>query len=159
MISRGFRLTGMRRALLSALLPGRGMAADELKRAVALARSLAPDQRGWASFNSSFARALRLLEGAGALEIRRETTLFQQACASWVRLTEKGARARAELVSLAEHGLGTLAPEGPALQDLEARFARASDAELGRIEALLSSERTRRADLGAEVCPGTASAH
>src|SRR4051794_23765454 len=111
MISRGFRLTGMRRVLLSALVPGRGMAADELKRAVALSRALSPEKSGWPSFNSSFARALRLLEDAGALEVRRETSLFQQACATWVRLTDTGEQARAKLVSSNEHGLGQLAPE------------------------------------------------
>ena len=75
MISRGFRLTGIRRALLSGLhFPGRGMVADKLKRAVALSRSLSPEKAGWDSFNSSFARALRLLEAAGALEVQREDT-------------------------------------------------------------------------------------
>ena len=159
MISRGFRLTGMRRALLSALLPGRGMAADELKRTVALSRSLSPEKAGWASFNSSFARATRLLEAAGALEIRREETLFKRACATWIRLTTKGESARSELVTKDEHGLGTLEPEDPVLSGLEARLTRTSDAELVRIERLVAKERTRRADLGAGACPQSVSAH
>jgi hypothetical protein len=159
MIWRGFRLTGMRRSLLSALLPGRGMAADALKRTVALSRSLSPDKAGWGSFNSSFTRALRLLEAAGALEIRREETLFRRACATWIRLTPKGESARSELVTKDEHGLGTLEPEDLVLSGLEARFARASDAELARIEGLVAKERTRRADLGAEACPRSTSAH
>jgi len=158
MISLGFRLTGMRRALLSALLPGRGMAADELKRTVALSRSLAPGEAGWDSFNSSFARATRLLEAAGALEVRREETLFQRACASWIRLTAKGEAARARLVAKNEHGLGTLEPESPVLTGLEARFAQASDADLARIEALVAKERARRADLRVETYPEKASA-
>jgi len=144
MISRGFRLTGMRRALLAALPEGRGLSADELKRTVALARSLSPEKAGWPSFNSSFARALRLLEEAGALEIRRETTLFQRACASWVRLTPVGEGARATLVARGEHGLGRLEPESPVLAGLAERFARASDAELARIEGLLAAERAAR---------------
>jgi len=147
MIARGIRLTGLRREVLAALTPGQGVAADELKRRVALGRELTPGARGWASFLVSFARALRLLEGHGALEVAREGTLFKKPFATWVRLTESGEGQRERVLAPGERGLFGLAPElGPEEWTAwEKLLARASTGELGRLEHLLARERSHRA--------------
>lgn len=140
MIARGLRLTGLRREVLAALVPGRGEDADALRRRVAQGRGLAPESAGWPAFSTSFARALRLLERAGALEVRREDTLFGKACASWVALTELGARERERVLARSEGGLFAAAPE----TDWRPLLERASDAELRRLADLIAKEWARR---------------
>lgn len=142
-------LTGLRREILSALSPGAGASADELKRRVALSRGLSPDRRGWSSFNTSFARALRRLEELGAVEVEREQSIFQKACARWVRLAERGEQERERLLEPREHALGRLARDGGSelLPSWERLLACASDRELERLGRLLEAERLRRAVL------------
>jgi hypothetical protein len=149
MIARGIRLTPLRRELLAALTPGQGIAADELKRRVGVGRGLLPDAKGWPPFTVSFARALRLLEKHGALEVARQAVFFQKPCASWVRLTTAGERERERVLGRDDHGLGLLARElGPEVLDEWRRtLARAQDPDLERLETLLASERRRRSEL------------
>lgn len=137
------RLTGLRREILSVLTPGQGIAADALKRRVAQARRLSPESPGWPAFKTSFARALRLLEARGVLEVRREQTLFaDQACATWVALTETGRAARARALAPGEQALGDLGDD--ALAALARLLEDATDRELERVPALLEAERRRR---------------
>src|SRR4051812_17409306 len=105
MIARGIRLTGLRREVLAALTSGQGVAADELKRRVATGRGLAPEAPGWPTFSVSFARALRLLEAKGALEVERAAVFFRKPCASWVRLTPWGEHERERVLARDERGL------------------------------------------------------
>ena len=135
MIARGIRLTGLRREVLSALAPGQGVSFDELKRRVATARGLVPSSPGWPAYAVSFARACRLLEEKGALEVAREAVFFQKPCASWVKLTEQGERDRERVLERSEHGLGALAPEPgrDELDHLREVLARLSESDLARI--------------------------
>jgi hypothetical protein len=144
MIARGIRLTGLRRELLQALPAGQGVASDELKRRVATGRGLVPGAPGWDTFNVSFARALRLLEGKGALEVAREAVFFGQACATWVRLTPAGERERDRVIARDERGLGGLAPEPGPLDTWRHALESASDGELARLQDLVEQERARR---------------
>lgn len=142
---RKLRLTGIRREILAGLRPGRGSSADQLKRTVATGRGLVAGGAGWLSFNTSFSRALRLLEQHGAIVVRRDDTLFNLACVTWVALTEEGARERARLLVPEDGGLGLLAPEAPTLVSKVKPFLeRATDRELEQILLLVQQERSRR---------------
>lgn len=143
MVERRLKLTGLRRLVLSALEPGRGESADELRRRVALDRGLSPDGAGWRSFCTSFARALRLLEGRERLEVLRSETFFKKPCAVWVRLTAQGERERERVAASKERGLFGLAPEASPLGSLD--LAQASDLDLARLARRLEAERARRA--------------
>lgn len=146
MIARGIRFTPLRRELLGALTPGQGLAADELKRRVALGRGLVPTSPGWDSFCVSFARALRLLEGKDALEVEREAVRFQRACATWVRLTPGGECERARILARGDVALGALAkePSSGVPEEWHRWLAQASERELAGLEALLARERRHR---------------
>jgi hypothetical protein len=151
MIARGIRLTPLRREVLGALTPGQGVAADELKRRVALGRGLVPESPGWATFCVSFARALRLLEGKGALDVSREAVHFQRACATWVRLTPEGERERGRVLERGERTLGRLEPE-PSTgvpEEWQRWLVHASEPELATLEELVAGERRRRRSLAA----------
>lgn len=147
MIARGIRLTPLRCEVLGALTSGQGVSADELKRRVGTGRGLSPESPGWAPFTVSFARALRLLEGKGALEVARDDVLFGHACATWVRLTPQGESERARVLARDERGLGKLTVElVPGVPgEWRAWLGRASEPELAALEGLIEGERTRRA--------------
>ncbi len=145
MLTRGIKLTSLRRDILAALSPGRGESPDELRRRVALKRGLDPSSPRWPSFSVSFVRALRILEEKGALALSREVTLFQKPCLSWVALTELGERERARAVAPGEGLLGFLDAETSLLVDLAPRLSGASERELEALAALVSAERERRA--------------
>src|SRR5271155_4650898 len=145
MLARGLKLTSLRREILAALSPGRGESPDELRRKVGLRRGLAPSSSRWPSFSVSFARALRILEEKGALELRREVTLFQKPCLSWVSLTARGERERGRATPSREELLGLLEPEISLLVDLVPRLSGASERELEALATLVSAERERRA--------------
>jgi|SRR5579884_2918414 len=145
MLWRRLKLTSIRRDILAALSPGRGESPDELRRKVALRRGLDPASAKWPSFSVSFARALRILEEKGALELRRETVLFDKPCMSWVALTPLGERERSRAVPGREGLLGGLEPESSLLVDLAPRLAQASEGELEALAELVSAERDRRA--------------
>jgi hypothetical protein len=138
------KLTSLRRDILTALSPGRGESPDELRRRVALKRGLDPSSAKWPSFSVSFVRALRILEEKGALALRREVTLFQKPCLSWVALTPLGERERARAGPGNEGLLGLLEAETSLLTDLVPRLASASESELEALATLVSAERTRR---------------
>ena len=138
-------MTGLRREILSALSPGMGEDADQLRRRVAQGRGLDPAASGWPAFITSFARALRLLEQRGVLELERGEKHFGRACTSWVRLTREGERARARVALPGERALGALEPESDDLVlRWERSLARASPRELERLAALVEAERARR---------------
>jgi hypothetical protein len=144
MIHRGLKLTALRCEILAALSAEHGESPDELRRKVAIRRGLEPSSPGWPSFGVSFARALRILEEKGAVEVARETILFQKPCMSWVRLTAAGARERSRAVSRSEEALGRLDPEEPIAQRLRPLIERASREDLDVLMALVSAERDRR---------------
>jgi len=156
MIARGIRLTPLRREVLGSITPGQGVAADELKRRVALGRGLVPESAGWASFCVSYARALRLLEGKGALEVARETVRFDNPCATWVRLTPGGERERERVLARGDRALGALEKEPAAgvPEEWHRWICRASEAELGALERLVAREWRRREDGAVSSGPG-----
>jgi hypothetical protein len=145
MIKRGIRLTGLRRSILAALPLDRGEAVDTVKRWVALERAVAPDSPAWLVFKVSFSRALRHLERAGVIELRRDFELFRKACASWIRLTPLGRRERARVAAPNDQVLGRRALEDASRASFAELVARASDEELAALEALVAAERARRA--------------
>ena len=148
MLERGLKLTSLRRDILASLPSGRGESPDELRRKVALRRGLEPSAPRWPSFSVSFARALRLLEEQGALEVRRENVLFQKPCMSWVALTERGERERDRAFAKHEGSLGLLAAEPSLVAELEAKIERASDRELEALATLIRGEQDRRTRSG-----------
>jgi len=147
MIRRSIRLGGLKREILAAIFPGRGEPADTIKRRVATGRGLAPESWNWNAFLTSFARSLRTLEKEGALEVERGTKTFQRVCATWVRLTLEGERARTQLVGPSELGLGELGGEiaPDVLAHWEQLVARAREADLLSLVRIVETERSRRA--------------
>jgi hypothetical protein len=161
MIKRGLRLTGLRRSILASLPLDHGEAIDTLKRRVALERAVAPDSPRWNVFNVSFSRALRLLERAGVLEVRRDFELFRRACASWVQLTPLGKRERARTGSPNDQALGPIWGSRRNQLNDRASFAeivaRSTNLELLELESAITAERGRRMSQGldAEGLPRT----
>jgi hypothetical protein len=147
MLRRGLKLTSLRCDILAAISAEHGESPDELRRKVAIRRGLEPSSPGWPSFSVSFARALRILEEKGAVEVARETILFQKPCMSWVRLTAAGTRERSRAVSRSDETLGRLEPEEPIAQRLRPLIEQASREDLDTLLALVSAERDRRADI------------
>jgi hypothetical protein len=143
-IKRALKLTSLRRDVLAALAPGRGESPDDLRRRVAQRRGLEPSSPRWPAFSVSFARSLRILAEKGALEVRRETVLFQKPCMSWVSLTPRGALERSRVVQ-GEDELSFLGRETAMTERLAAELPRASVAELDAVAALVATERARRA--------------
>jgi hypothetical protein len=150
-LERGLKLTSLRRDILASLPSGRGESPDELRRKVALRRGLVPSAPRWPSFSVSFARALRVLEEKGALEVRRESVLFQKPCMSWVALTALGESERDRAFSKHDGSLGTLTPETPLVVALRTRIVQASEGELEALSALVLAERERRTRSGSST--------
>jgi hypothetical protein len=150
-LERGLKLTSLRRDILSSLTSGHGESPDELRRKVALRRGLVPSAARWPSFSVSFARALRVLEEKGALEVRRESMLFQKPCMSWVSLTALGESERERAFSKHDGSLGTLATEAPLAAVLRARISQASERELEVLSAIVAAEHERRTRSGSST--------
>jgi hypothetical protein len=144
-IRRGIKLTGIRREILSALVPGRSEDIDELKRRVALGRGLEPRSPRWPSFGVSFPRALRLLEERGVLTLGRAPTSFDKPCITWITLPETGERERARILGPGDMALPWLEPESEVGRAFTALLARATDRELDRLASAFETERARRA--------------
>jgi hypothetical protein len=146
MIAKGIRLTGLRREILAALTPGQGAAADELRRRVATGRGLEPTSEGWPVFSVSYARALRLLEGRGVLELERAAVVFGKPCPTWVRLTLEGERERLRALGrdVVEGLASEIAAEDRELARWERFLEHAQDEQLSRLDAILARELARR---------------